>query len=286
MDGLLEQLAAEPWGRLVLRYLTSGGIANVYFFLLVSARLAGTIVVAPSLIVSHIPLACRIGLVVFLSFIIAPTVTPSLGAMNEITLVAGSSSTSSPLPESAVALFAVLVSELAVGTLFGVGLVTMLSGLRLAAEWIDRHCGLLPGASGNSEWSGDTSSIGLLIPLLGVAVLLLLQPTAGHSQLLKALLQSFHDIPVGEFDWTMTAVPLLNHVVQESLLLGLRLAMPLVATMTLVEVTLALASRGSAAPTNTTCQTIRLATSLIVLALTLTTFPDVIANTVTAMIGN
>lgn len=286
MDRLLEQLATEPWGRLVLRHLTSGGIWNVYFFLLVSARLAGTIVLAPCVITSHVPLFCRAGLAIFLSLIIAPTLAASTAATTEIALVAGSSQASMPLPDSPIELCAILAKELALGTLFGIGLITVISGLRLAAEWIDRHTGLVSGSALNPELSAGTSVSGSLIPMLGIAALLLLEPIGGQSQLLKSLVQSFREIPVGSFDWTTSAVPMLNNMVQQSLILGLRVAMPLVATMTLVDVTLAIAARGAAAPISPACLTIRLATGLVVLALTLSTIPDVVANSLTAMFSN
>ena len=46
MNGLLEQFAADPWGRLVLQYLESGGLRSGFLLLLVVARLAGMFVIA------------------------------------------------------------------------------------------------------------------------------------------------------------------------------------------------------------------------------------------------
>ena len=46
MNGLLEQLTADPWGRLMLQYLASGGLHSGFLLLLVVARLTGMFVIA------------------------------------------------------------------------------------------------------------------------------------------------------------------------------------------------------------------------------------------------
>ena len=129
--------------------------------------------------------------------------------------------------------------------MFGIGLIAVFSGLKLAGEWLDRHGGLGLGTVFNPEWSAGESACGSLVQLLGIAAFLLMEPLGGQWRLLQSLVQSFHTIPVGSGTWSMSAVELVSSVVQQSLLLGIRVAMPLVATMTLVDMALAFASRGA-----------------------------------------
>lgn len=282
MNELLGQLGADPWGRLVLHYTLMGGLLRTFLFVLVGARLAGLLLVAPCIMTIAIPFRVRVALVVLFAMIIAPTVLPVLDQTHQVTLTGhDTSSDSGPivLPDSVTDLVCAIASEVGLGALLGVGVLAIFSGLQLAGEWLDRHSGLGLGAVFNPDWSaGGGSACGSLVRLLGCAAFLLAEPTGGYWHLLQSLLQSFQAIPIGTTFWSMPCIDLLNGVVQQCLILGIRVAMPLVAVMTLVDVTLALANRGATTAESSNQLVIRVAVGLMVLALTTTAIPDSIAQ--------
>ena len=170
------------------------------------------------------------------------------------------------------------------GAFLGIGVIAVLSGLRLGGEWLDRHSGLGLGSVFNPEWTSGESACGSLVLLLGVAAFLSIEPIGGEWLLLRSLVESFHAIPVGSADCSMAPVELLSGVMQQSVVLGLRVAMPLVATMMLVDMTLAFAGRSSPHLLSSASLAMRAGVGLIVLALTMTTVPEVIATTMMSVL--
>ena len=177
-----------------------------------------------------------------------------------------------------------IITEVGLGGLFGTGLIAVFGGLRLAGEWLDRHCGLGMGTVLNPEWMSGESACGSLTLWLGIVAFLLIEPMGGQYVLLQSLLQSFHAIPVGSASWSTSGIQLLNGLAQESLILGLRISMPLIATMMLVDVTLAFAGRGTPVSISSSCQSLRLGVGLFVLALTMTNVPDALAMTMVSIL--
>ena len=283
IDPLLEQLAADPVGRLVLHYVAERGMWNCYLFLLVAARLAGVFVLAPHFSTNSVPLLARAMLVVLLSLIIAPTLSTGRTSARDVAQVSHESPASKALPTTPTDLACVIGVEVGLGGLLGIGAIAVFSGLRLGGEFLDRHSGLGLGALFNPEFRGGESACGSLAQWMGIAAVLLIEPLGGRCLLLQSLMQSFHAIPVGSASWSMTAIELLNGLVQQSMVLGLRIAMPLIASMMLVDITFAFASRGTSvlgAPSIA----LRSAVGMVVLALTVTAIPEVIATTMISVL--
>jgi flagellar biosynthetic protein FliR len=289
MNELLEQLAADPWGRLILQHLATGGMRGCFLFLLVMARLAGVFVVAPFGTTSLIPLPVRVGLVILLSLILLPTVSlVSAGDGNVIPIAhhastAGRSFATDIVPDSANEFMSLIASEIGLGTMLGVGVLAVLSGLQLAGEWLDRHTGIGLGTVLNPNWSAGDSACGRLIPLLGVAVFLLLEPLGGQWLLFRSLAESFHAMPLGSAWWSVVTIELVNSLVQQSLVLGIRIALPLVVTMLAVEITLAFASRNAPVTVSSAALAMKAGVGLFVLAITLTAVPDVIETMISSL---
>jgi flagellar biosynthetic protein FliR len=283
MNELLEQLATDPWGRLVLHYMVTGGVTNSYVCLLVAMRLTGVFVLAPIGTANVIPLFIRSGLVVLLSLVIAPTLCERESGSGEIRLIAHKSAAFS-LPETVADLACQLAREIGLGALLGVGVLAVLGGLRLGGEWLDRHGGLGPGGVLNPDWSGGASAGGSLVQMAGIAAFLLNAPMGGQSLVLQTIVQSFHALPVGVESWDLPLTDLVCGIVQQSLVLGLRVAMPLLVTMLLVDVTLAFITRNNAQLLSSPSLAIRAAIGVIVLGLTVTALPDIVMTTVASVI--
>ena len=279
MNGLLEQLTADPWGRLMLQYLASGGLRSGFLLLLVVARLTGMFVIACCGFANPVPLAVRGGLVLLLSLIILPGVSLITPAEKNVTLISSTVPIAETIPESFVDFTLLLMSELGLGALLGVGVIGVLSGLRLGGEWLNRHSGLGLGTVLNPDWSPGDSACSQFMTLLGVALFLLYEPIGGEWLLLRSLVESFQWIPLGSGTPSIATLDLCNRLVQQSLILGIRIAIPLVMTMLVVDVTLAFSSRQAPITLHSAGMAFKAGVGLFVLAWTLTTIPAVVGIT-------
>jgi flagellar biosynthetic protein FliR len=74
--------------------------------------------------------------------------------------------------------------------------------------------------------------------MFAATVLLVMQPTGYHLTMLSALVETFRSIPLGEAFVTTEAIDLLRDLVHQSLVLGIQIAAPLMAAMSLVALTM------------------------------------------------
>lgn len=149
------------------------------------------------------------------------------------------------LPRTLIDLVATAAIELALGLVLGLGMTTILAALQIAGELIDTQTGfgygsiIDPGLQGNET----ISSSNLL--MLGTAIFVLLEPFGGHQVLLRTLIESFQTLPAGQA-WLSPAVDqLLGHLVAQSFMLAIRLAVPLIVMMWLIDLTLNLLNRSA-----------------------------------------
>ena len=284
MNELFEQLAADPWGRLVLQHLASGGLQGCLLFLLVAARLVGVFLIAPYGLRIPVPFSIRVVLVVLLSLIIAPTLLNTDRQDVAATQVNHISIRSALVPESSTEFASLFAHELGIGALLGVGVIAVFSGLWLGGEWLDRSSGLGLGRVLNPDWSEGDPSCSRLTSWLAITVFVLMEPLGGQWLLIRSLVESFIAIPIGTASW-MTSIELLNGLVQHSLILGIRIAIPLVVTMLMLDMTLAFAGRNNSVAISSSAAIIRAGVGIGVLALTLTAIPEVIAATMLSLLS-
>lgn len=282
MDQLFDSIAADPWGRLVLHQLSRDGLWQSYLTMLVAARLSGVLIVALCFHSCAVPMAARASLVILLSFIVGPVLSAEQPATGELVQVAQTSDDRVRLPMTVTDLACAVVNEVAIGTLLGFGLIALFQGLRFAGELLDRHTGFGLGTVLNPEWSQKDSPCAALSLWLGCVAILVAEPIAGHWQFFKTIMLTFHEIPIGQASWSTSAVELVVGLVQQSMLLGLRIAMPLIASMLLIDVSYAFATRGGGSPLGPGFQVARTALALLILALSVTSIPDVVAIAIQA----
>jgi flagellar biosynthesis protein FliR len=156
----------------------------------------------------------------------------------------------------------------------------LLSGLRLGGEWIDRHTGLgMAGILGPGQFLEGSIATRLLL-LLGVASILLLEPVGGHLLFVRTVLETFRSIPLGAaHDW-MSFSELIGLLLKQSLVLGLRIALPLVVMMSLIDMTLAFASRSSSWSFAPKLAAARMAVGVLILTVSLPGIVESITVTV------
>lgn len=269
----------------LLRMVDEGLVARGVVFLLTAARLAGFFFIGPLLGRSLVSWQVRAGLVILLTLIVAPGIPlPELQPpvqqvvhdQNATHLdVAHVTETSGGVPTNiAIA----LGCEVAIGGALGLAVVIFLSALKLAGEWLDRHSGLGMGSVLNPEYSAGGSAPAELLPLFCVAVILLMQPVNGHLLVVRFVLDMFHAIPLGAAQIPGSLLELIKSIVQQSLILGLRLAMPFVVAMSLLDMTLGWARRTSRFDLTSTALAFRVGAGLLTLAATLPGIPEAVSS--------
>ena len=284
MNEWLEQLTADPWGRLLLHSLLTGGLNRCFLWLLVVARLTGILLVAPQMLATCIiPFSARTGLAVLLSLILVPILPSDRPEDAMVTPVNHTTYSQEILSLSATEGLCLIGSEIALGTMLGIGVLTVLNGLKLGAEWLDRAGGLHLGAVLNPDWSAGDSATIRMIPLLGFACFLFVEPFGGQWLLLRSLAQSFHVFPPGSGSWTAMTSEFLASLVHQSLVLGIRVAIPLVLTMVFVDLSLALTCRDTPTAFGPAALGAKAGIGLFLMALTLSAIPEAIAITIMAI---
>ncbi|MGE3180931.1 MAG: flagellar biosynthetic protein FliR, partial [Phycisphaerae bacterium] len=128
--------------------------------------------------------------------------------------------------------------EFGLGLVLGLGVLTILSGMQLAGETIDQQTGTAIGEIANPALDINGSVTGQFLFMFAVTVLILMEPTGYHLILMSALVQTFQTIPVGDAFVSTSAIELLRDLVHESLILGVQVAAPILATMSLVGLTM------------------------------------------------
>lgn len=249
-------------------------------FLLVAARLAGFFCVGPMLGRPLVSWPVRFGLTVLMTLIVAPglsmaerdaaLVTPvtheDLPAILPDDPSAHSSTWDGTTPVNIVV---AVVREAGIGAAMALAVATFLGGLRFGGEWLDRHSGLGIGGILNPEFSSGGCGPAELTFLFGVVALLVTQPVNGHLLVVRIVLDSFHAIPVGPNAISEAGFSLMKAILQQSLILGLRIAMPFVVMMTMLDMTLGWVRRSSRWDLAPTAYALRVGASLLILAATL-----------------
>jgi flagellar biosynthesis protein FliR len=136
-------------------------------------------------------------------------------------------------PRTTLEYVRVAAGEFALGLVLGLGVFIVLSGLSLAGQLIDQQSGLALGEIVNPGLDTEGSITGQFLFLLGMTAFLL-EPFDGHLRMVTALVETFQLLPAGEAFVSTAAIDTLSGLVQGSLVLGIRVAAPALAVMSLV----------------------------------------------------
>jgi flagellar biosynthesis protein FliR len=273
MESLLDRFSLAPLRDQGTRMLLSAALVQFYAFTLVAIRLSGLMIVGPFFGQSLVPRNVRVMLVLTMAFLITPAVSnysrlifakldanhDGLLTRNEVPLSmlerydslresagdqAASGLTANNFhialqpPRTILEYAWAAVGELGVGFALGLGMLTILSGLQMAGELIDTQTGLSLGEIANPGLNITGSATGQFLFLFATTVLLVMQPTGYHLTILSVLVETFQSIPLGQAFVTTEAIDLLRDLVHQSIVLGLQIAAPLLAAMSLVALTM------------------------------------------------
>lgn len=321
MDQILSQFDPERLAPWLSRTLVDSALFEVARFVLVLVRLSGLMIIGPFFGQTTVPANVRIFLAITLALIITPAlpsqlqrgferldengdgelvqdeIPPGLEHRRHAILQARHQQpddgiradayrnvAASP-PINLIEFTGVLLGELSLGFLLGLGVLTILSGLQLAGQIVDQQAGFSLGEIINPDFDSTASVSGQSLFSLGMTMFLVFEPLGGHLTMLRTMIQTFETMPIGEAFISRSAIELVGTLVQQSLLLGLRVAAPLVITMSLVDLTLGFL--GHSVP-QVNLQAIgystRAALCLFFLSIMLSGVPEVMLNTVPAAV--
>ncbi len=186
------------------------GFANIMVYLLVWVRLAGMVLFNPMLARSSIPAMVRMGLVLFLTFLIAPLQGEELAAA-----VYGLGD---------LGYMFAMVRELLIGLIYGFVFQIFYYFMFFVGDMIDTDIGLAMAKSFDPATNIQTSFSSALVTLL---FSLYIFATGSHLTLIKLFADSFEAIPVGTFALTTDILSFVINLFSSIFLLALRLWAPI-----------------------------------------------------------
>ncbi len=192
-------------------------------FLLVLVRVASMIMAAPVLGAKPVPAQVKIGLAVLLTVLLVPLqpATP-------------------PLMGDWITLFLVVSKEAVVGLLLGFVATLVFSAVQIAAQVIGVQVGY---AFSNTMDPLLGQNAGFLDSFYNYMAILVFMGLGGHHALISAVSNSFDLVPLGQFGGDAIIGNRLIALSGMTFAIALKLAMPLVGTMLLVDVAFALVVR-------------------------------------------
>jgi len=193
-------------------------------FGLAVSRISGVFVAAP-ILWSNAPMRVRAVLVLAIAFVSH-----------------GVSSASATSLDSAVQMIMAVPAELFIGLAMGLVVRFCVASVEIAGDIMSPLLGFGAATLFDPHTQAHETPLSKILHTLGVLLLVLL---GVHRVLLGALLGSFHAIPVGTLVHPELATADLVHLSARALVTGLRLALPVVATILLVQLGLAFVSRAA-----------------------------------------
>lgn len=282
MDGPFQHWFEDAFQQLVLR---KDLVERAFLFVMVAVRLSGFFCVGPLLGQRVVSWPVRIGLVGLLTLIVAPGLPDA--APTSSVVVQTSNEVPAAMPENtshsddrSLDIVTAVIREAVIGASLGFAVVIFLVGLKLAGEWLDRHSGLGIGSVMNPEYSGGGSAPTELIAMFCLVTMLVMQPVNGHLLVVRLVLDTFHSIPVGVETASFSVLELTQAMLRQAMTLGLRIVMPFVVVMSLLDMTLGFVRRSSRIELAPTAYAFRTAAALLILAATLPGIPESIAISV------
>ena len=196
----------------------------VIAFSLIVTRIGGFILASP-FPGNYVPDRQRVGLMLVLAFFVTFAVAPTpthLALDGKIPLI--------------------LAGEFGVGVLAGAAYRFTLAAADVVADMVSHSTSLAtPSVLNPLLGTPDTP----LAAMLGIFTILLILEAGIHRAVLGYLMESFRAVPVGT-DFTLSAtLPLFMELATQSMVVGVRLALPVIAINLVLQVALALVARAA-----------------------------------------
>ena len=236
----------------------SFSMSELEYFLLVLVRIASFVFIAPFFSTKGVPNNVKIGLSVFVAYIIY-----YFGPEHTY-----------PEYHTLLGFCTIVLKEVSVGLLVGLGAQLCTSIVLFAGRIMDMEVGLSMANVFDPTTNQQSSITGVL---LQYGVMLILYMTGLHRYLLKALMETYILIPVNGMNMnTDKLLSALLTFLSDYIVIGFRICLPVFASMTLMNIVLALLAK--LAPQMNMFSVgiqLKLLMGLAVIMVTVTLLPDV-----------
>jgi flagellar biosynthetic protein FliR len=200
-------------------------VVQIELWLLVLVRVSVMVFLMPILTTDDVPARFKAGMSFFLSIILFPTIPSAAVA----------------IPNSVPAYMLLSIREVYVGAVMGFAGTFVFAGLRFAGSWIDSETGFNMMQILNPMAQEEDTPLGHLIFILFILVLL---STGGYAFYLQAIAESFQMIPLAAAQAASgSMVAIFVRMSSDAFLLGMKVASPVVATLFISSVALAIIAR-------------------------------------------
>ncbi|MCA9237587.1 MAG: flagellar biosynthetic protein FliR [Planctomycetales bacterium] len=193
-------------------------------FVLVLARVGAVVATAPLLSTKAAPMHVRVVLAVALSLMVAPL----FGAAPPVSVL------------DSAAFGWHLASEALLGSLLGLGVTILLSGIQLTGQIISQLGGTAISESFDPSLDESVPIYSQLFYFLALVMFVLLD---GHEMIIEALLETYKWLPPGRAGWGATYTDAAVTLLSQSFLLGIRAAAPAMTALLLATLVLGLIGR-------------------------------------------
>jgi flagellar biosynthetic protein FliR len=199
-------------------------VGRFMLFTLVLARTSALVMTAPVFGTLALPRQVRALLAVMLTLLIMPV---HIGA--------------SLVPMESIAEYGrLLLNEVLIGLLLGLGITILFSGIQVAGQIVSQMSGLSLADVFNPGFDEDVSVFSQLFYFLTIAVFVAI---GGHRMVMGALLDTFAWAPPGHAALGSDFVAVLTSVATQSFALGIRAVAPILTALLLSTLVLGLISR-------------------------------------------
>ncbi|HEX4412533.1 MAG TPA: flagellar biosynthetic protein FliR [Lacipirellulaceae bacterium] len=199
-------------------------VSRFMVFVLVLARTSTLVMTAPIFGTLSMPRQVRVVLAVAISLLITPVFLGS----------------SIPPIESTVEFGRLLVNELLVGLLLGLGVNILFSGVQVAGQIVSQLSGMSLADVSSPGFDEDIPVFAQLYYFLTLAVFV---AVGGHRIVTQSLLENFTTLPPGHAALGNSYVEVLTGIMTQAFVLGIRAAAPLLTALLLANLILGLISR-------------------------------------------
>lgn len=193
-------------------------VNTIYSFLLITIRFSGIFLVTPLYSSQIIPIQVKSGLSLISGFILYPIIFQE-GAI--------------PFPDSVLEVIFNLVNELLIGLILGFSVFLIFSALQLAGQLLDLRMGFAMVNVIDPFTGSNAPLIGQFKNILAILLFLIIN---GHQQIIRALVASFKILPLTRPFLTPELMGYIFRIAGDIFLIGLRLALPVMAVLFIVDV--------------------------------------------------
>jgi flagellar biosynthetic protein FliR len=199
-------------------------VAQFWKFLIVLCRVSGLFLAAPVFGFQTVPGRVKIGLAAMVSVI---TLTVNLGAVP-------------PPPDSVFPLAVMVFKETAVGLLLGFGASVVFFAIQAAGRFVDMQMGFAVVSILDPATQIQTSVLGQFQYVVAMLIFLALN---GHQWLIRAVVASFHWVPMGGATMGQALFAHGNNMIAGFFLIAVQVAAPVAAALLVVDIGFAVLSR-------------------------------------------